>query len=99
MASTTAEDAAEDAAVGREAGATVLPPLFTGPLLSVRTVSDDEVLEDECDAELAPLLTSLDGTRMAGGRTTRPLGGGAAGLGRSDGLSSVRSGRPCSEDP
>lgn len=51
-----------------------------GPLLSVRTVSDeDELVDDWCcwvvGAGVVPLLTSLEGARMAGGRTTRPLGG------------------------
>lgn len=49
-----------------------------GPLLSVRTVSDEEeFVDDWCctEAELFPLFTSLEGARMAGGRTTSPLGG------------------------
>lgn len=63
-------DAAED-----EGG--LLPE--AGPLLSVRTVrDDDELVDDWCwvvGAGVVPLLTSLEGARMAGGRTTRPLGG------------------------
>lgn len=80
-----------------------------GPLLSVRTVSDEEELVDDwccwvVGAGVVPLLTSLEGARMAGGRTTRPLGGpwleggtgqddeggGALGL-----LGTASSGRPC----
>lgn len=53
----------------------VLPA--AGPLLSVRTVSDEEFVDDWCcaEAELFPLFTSLEGARMAGGRTIRPFGG------------------------
>lgn len=54
----------------------VLP--VAGPLLSVRTVSDDEEFVDDwccAEVELFPLFTSFEGARMAGGRTTRPLGG------------------------
>lgn len=78
-----------------------------GPLLSVRTVSDeDELVDDWCcwvvGAGVVPLLTSLEGARMAGGRTTRPLGGpwleegGAAALGWP--LGTASSSRPCSCD-
>lgn len=82
-----------------------------GPLLSVRTVSDEELVDDWCcvvGAGVVPLLTSLEGARMAGGRTTRPLGGpwldgteqeddgGGAAAAALGGLATASSNRPCS---
>lgn len=83
-----------------------------GPLLSVRTVSDEELVDDWCwvvGAGVVPLLTSLEGARMAGGRTTRPLGGPwldgtgqeeeGGGAAAALGLGTASSNRPCSCEP